>query len=138
MLHQGSVLGQTFFTMYTKPVVAICKKHRLNRHFYTYGGQLYLYFKPKDSVFQKEPLRSVEKCLLEIVSWTTICWNFTLINLKPLYTHFKETKSLLNRFLWKFEKRTLNYLNVWEILLLFCFSIFRNEHWKNILTQFLN
>ena len=37
---QGSVLGPKFFTMYTKPVGAICDKHGLTHHFYADDGQL--------------------------------------------------------------------------------------------------
>jgi hypothetical protein len=65
---QGSVLGPKFFTMYTKPVGIICKKHGLNHHFYADDGQLYLSFKPTNSVSQKDTLRCVENCLVEIVS----------------------------------------------------------------------
>ena len=32
-LPQGSVLGQKFYTMYTTPIAAICKKHGLEYHF---------------------------------------------------------------------------------------------------------
>jgi hypothetical protein len=66
---QGSDLGPKFFTMYTKPVGIICKKHGLNHHFYADDGQLYLSFKPTNSVSQKDALRCVENCLVEIVSW---------------------------------------------------------------------
>lgn len=53
---QGSVLGPKFFTMYTKPVGIICKKHGLNHHFYADDGKLYLSFKPTNSVSQKDGL----------------------------------------------------------------------------------
>ena len=66
---QGSVLGPKFFTMYTKPVGTICKKHGLNHHFYADDGQLYLSFKPTNLFSKDNTLRSVEKCLVEIVSW---------------------------------------------------------------------
>ena len=66
---QGSVLGPKFFTMYTKPVGIICKKHGLNHHFYADDGQLYLSFKPTNSVSQKDALRCVENCPIKIVYW---------------------------------------------------------------------
>ena len=66
---QGYVSGPKFFTMYTKPVGIICKKHGLNHHFYADDGQLYLSFKPTNLVSQKNALRCVENCLVEIVSW---------------------------------------------------------------------
>lgn len=66
---QGSVLGPKFFTMYTKPVGAICKKHGLSHHFYADDSQLYLSFKPTSVVTRTEAIRRVESCLNEIVSW---------------------------------------------------------------------
>ena len=66
---QGYVSGPKFFTTYTKPVGIICKKHGLNHHFYADDGQLYLSFKPTNCVSQKDALRCVENCLVEIVSW---------------------------------------------------------------------
>ena len=47
---QGSVLGPKFYTIYTTPVGAICKKHGLEYHFYADDSQLYLSFKPTDQV----------------------------------------------------------------------------------------
>lgn len=66
---QGSVLGPKFFTMYTKPVGGICKKHGLSHHFYADDSQLYLSFKPTSVVSRAEAIRRVENCLKEIVTW---------------------------------------------------------------------
>ena len=66
---QGSVLGPKFFTMYTKPVGEICKKHGLSHHFYADDSQLYLSFKPTSKITQEEAIRRVENCLDEIVAW---------------------------------------------------------------------
>ena len=51
---QGSVLGPKFYTMYTTPIGAICKKHGLEYHFYADDSQLYLSFKPMDQVTRTE------------------------------------------------------------------------------------
>jgi len=66
---QGSVLGPKFYTMYTKPVGEICKKHGLGHHFYADDSQLYLSFEPTDGAAQNETLNRVEKCLQDIISW---------------------------------------------------------------------
>ena len=66
---QGSVLGPKFYTMYTTPVGAICKKHGLEYHFYADDSQLYLSFKPTDQVTRAEAIRRIEACLKDILSW---------------------------------------------------------------------
>lgn len=66
---QGSVLGPKFYTMYTKPVGIICRKHGLQHHFYADDSQLYLSFKPTDQASQAETLCRVEACLKDIVFW---------------------------------------------------------------------
>jgi hypothetical protein len=97
---QGSVLGPKFFTMYTKPVGIICKKHGLNHHFYAEDGQLYLSFKPTNSVSQKDALRCVENCLVEIASWMNS--NMLKINAdktEVIVFTSQKTKNILNTFL---------------------------------------
>lgn len=69
---QGSVLGPKFYTMYTKPVGSICKKHGLKHHFYADDSQLYLSFEPTDDQSQLETIRRVEDCFNEIVQWMHI------------------------------------------------------------------
>jgi hypothetical protein len=66
---QGSVLGPKNYTMYTKPVGAICRKHGLNNHFYADDSQLYLSFKPVDKISTELTIHRVENCLKDIVSW---------------------------------------------------------------------
>ena len=66
---QGSVLGPKFYTIYTKPVGAICKRHGLEYHFYADDSQLYLSFKPMDLVTRAEAICRVEACLKDILAW---------------------------------------------------------------------
>lgn len=66
---QGSVLGPKYFTMYTKPVGAICGKHGLVHHFYADDSQLYISFKPIDIVSKSEAINRVESCPTEIILW---------------------------------------------------------------------
>ena len=66
---QGSVLGPKYFTMYTKPVGAICRSHGLLHHFYADDSQVYISFKPIDTVSQTEALHRIENCLTDIIIW---------------------------------------------------------------------
>ena len=66
---QGSVLGPKYFTMYTKPVGAICRSHGLLHHFYADDSQVYISFKPIDTVSQSEALHRIERCLTDIIAW---------------------------------------------------------------------
>ena len=51
---QGSVLGPNFYTMYTTPIDAMCKKHGLKHPFHADDSQLYLSFEPTDHVTRDE------------------------------------------------------------------------------------
>jgi len=64
---QGSVFGPKNYIMYTKPVGAICRKHKLQHHFYADDSQLYMAFKPKETIARNETLRRIEACLNDII-----------------------------------------------------------------------
>ena len=66
---QGSVLGPKFFTMYTKPVGDICRRHGLYHHFYADDSQLYLSFKPLDQTMKAGTIVRAENCLKDIIDW---------------------------------------------------------------------
>jgi len=46
----------------------ICRAHGLIHHFYAEDPQIYIAFKPMDSVSQNEVIKRVEHCLSDIVS----------------------------------------------------------------------
>jgi hypothetical protein len=69
---QGSVLGPKFYTMYTKPLGAICKDHGLQYHLYADDSQLYLSFKPLDDISKEETLQRIQSCLRDIISWMNV------------------------------------------------------------------
>ena len=66
---QGSVLGPKNFVMYTKPLGRILAHHGLSYHFYADDTQLYLSFKPNDSVTQQQAFHRIEHCLIDIETW---------------------------------------------------------------------
>ena len=55
--------------MYTKPVGTICLCHGLFHHFYADDSQLYISFKPIDSVSKSEALRCIECYRTESIAW---------------------------------------------------------------------
>ena len=57
---KGPFSGPKNYTLYTKPVGAICKKHGLNHHFYADDSQLYMTFKPKDLNSRQKALQKIE------------------------------------------------------------------------------
>ena len=57
--------------MYTKPLGDVIRRHGLNHHFYADDTQLYLAFKPRDDVVQREAVARVEACLSDIQCWMT-------------------------------------------------------------------
>jgi len=63
---QGSVLGPKFFIMYTKPVGDICRAHGLIHHFCADDSQIYIAFKPMDSVSQSLRMKPLN-------AWNTVC-----------------------------------------------------------------
>ena len=66
---QGSVLGPILFTMYTTPLGNIIRNHSLD--FHLYDTQLYISFKPCDSISRQTVISQVEACIKDIKIWMT-------------------------------------------------------------------
>ena len=66
---QGSVLGPKNYVMYTKPLADIIRRHGLQYHFYADDTQLYVSFKPGDTMIQHEAVSRIESCLKDIEAW---------------------------------------------------------------------
>ena len=68
---QGSVLGPVLFTMYTTPLGNIIRNHNLDVHLYADDTQLYISFKPRDSIFRQTAISQLEACIKDIKTWMT-------------------------------------------------------------------
>ena len=69
---QGSVLGPILFTLYTTPLGDICRKHKLTFHLYADDTQLYIAFKPSESLSKEEAKTRIEACVADIRAWMAI------------------------------------------------------------------
>ena len=63
---QGSVLGPILFTMYTTPLGNIIRNHSLDFHLNADDTQLYISFKPCDSISRQTTISQVEACIKDI------------------------------------------------------------------------
>ena len=69
---QGSVLGPILFTLYTCPLVRICRKHSIGYHLYADDQQIYLSFKPQIKGSCEQCIKRLEDCIAEICQWMTL------------------------------------------------------------------
>jgi hypothetical protein len=73
---QGSVLGPRLYSMFSKPVGNICKKHGMAYHCYADDAQIYQVIKPLDN--WDDISDRLEACLFDIKSW--MCTNMLKFN----------------------------------------------------------
>ena len=66
---QGSVLGPVLFTIYTTPLGDIIRGHGLTFHLYAADTQLYVAFKPCQSISKQDTITRIEKCVEDIRIW---------------------------------------------------------------------
>ena len=57
------------FTIYASKLFSIIKSHLLSAHSYADDTQLYLSFRPLESMCEAEALDAMEKCIADVCSW---------------------------------------------------------------------
>ena len=68
---QGSVLGPILFTIYSRPIGAICRRHGLDYHLYADDSQLHISFRVNDAADLADVVRRITACVAEIKSFMT-------------------------------------------------------------------
>ena len=65
---QGSVIGAPAFTFYTSPISDIISAHHLNHMMYADDIQIYIDFKPSETL---SAIQRLEACVADVKSWAT-------------------------------------------------------------------
>ncbi len=66
---QGSCLGPLLFSIYSSKLFDIVEQHLPNTHCYADDTQLYISFKPCNSVNQEQALAAMENCIRDLRQW---------------------------------------------------------------------
>ncbi len=68
---QGSCLGPVLFLLYVSGLSGIISKHLPCHHAFADDTQLYLSFKPQNSLHQESAVKAMEDCIDELRNWMT-------------------------------------------------------------------
>ena len=66
---QGSCLGPLLFTVHTSKLFEILRSYHPSAHAYADATQLYLSFRPSDSLSEVEALAALENCICDVRAW---------------------------------------------------------------------
>ena len=66
---QGSCLGPLLFTIYTSKLFEILRSYIPSSHSYADDNQLYMSFRPSDSLSEVEAVAALENCIRDVHAW---------------------------------------------------------------------
>ena len=75
---QGSVLGPSLFSIYSKPLAEIARSHDVSVHLYADDTQLYIPFNPLDLDSVNTKRQKLERCVADMKEWMR--WNKLKLN----------------------------------------------------------
>ena len=66
---QGSVLGPTMYSQYTRPIGDIIRSHGILFHLFADDSQVYLPMNPNNPEQQVECFKKLESCISDLSNW---------------------------------------------------------------------
>ena len=80
----GSVLDPLLFSLYTAPIEAILRKHKVRYHTFAYDLQIYVFFDPSKPGDGERAISPTEKCIAEVSAWMLV----SKLKLNPSKTEY--------------------------------------------------
>ena len=88
---QGSVLSPLLFNLYTAPIEAILRKHKVRYHKFAGDLQIYVFFDPSKPGDRERSISQIEKCIAEVSACMLV--NKPKLNLTKNRIYFSSVKT---------------------------------------------
>ena len=108
---QGSCLGPVLFLLYVSGLSGIISKHLPCHHAFADDTQLYLSFKPQNSLHQESAVKAMEDCIDELRNWMTA---------HRLFIQSSKTEFIIIGSRQQLSKVSIDKLRVGEVLISPC------------------
>ena len=105
---QGSCLGPVLFLLYVSGLSGIISKHLPCHHAFADDTQLYLSFKPQNSLHQESAVKAMEDCIDELRNWMTA---------HRLFIQSSKTEFIIIGSRQQLSKVSIDKLRVGEVLI---------------------
>ena len=105
---QGSCLGPVLFLLYVSGLSEIIFKHLPCHHAYADDTQLYLSFKPQNSLHQESAVKAMEDCIDELRNW---------MSAHRLFIQSSKTEFIIIGSRQQLSKVSIDKLRVGEVLI---------------------